>query len=348
MGLRTYTVPFGAPYSGVNRETYYNSSNSSPKVNGRLKLVSNVHTFAHGRVSSWHPLGPLAYGHAAVQTNYLPISTSQYNAVYARWVGKLRRGDASMGVTIASWRQSRSMIVDRLRKIGDFLDHRRRQVARKPWLNRRRQVANDFLEGEFGWLPLVSDIHAALTSVCGDAIPPQWCRASARFSDSWTETTYQSGSVSNRRVFTGNSRCTIGAKVEIGNPNLWLANRLGIINPAVVAWDLVPWSFVVNMFVNVNQVLESLTDLVGLEITNESVTRSSTVLVEDVGFVMSTFSSGGYTYNKGDSWSSSTVIKSRTRHLGVPRPSLSLRVPGVNWELAAIASALVVQKAGRV
>lgn len=348
VGLRTYDVPLPAPYSGSMFERYYNLSNNSPKVGGKLIKQANAHTFAHGRVASWHPVGPLVVPYSATLTNWMPISTSQYNATYARWLGKVRGGSASMGVTLASWGQSRSMIIDRFSKLTRFVRHRERVVRQKPWLNRRRQLASDFLEGEFGWLPLVSDIHAALTTVCANAIPPQWVRASARFSDSWVDEVYYSGKIANRRVFTGNSRCTIGCKAEIDNPNLWLANRLGVINPVTVAWDLVPWSFVVNMFLNVNQVVGAITDTVGLTLTQSNVTRSSNVLVEDAAFVQSDFTSGGIEYRKGMVSTSSVVIKSRNRTLGIPMPSLSLRVPGVDWELAAIASALFYQRVSRL
>lgn len=335
------------PLPGFPGQLYFQqawSSTNSPKVNGKLQLRANAHTAHVAEVTYFRPLGKLTCPGANVSSTF-PFTQSQYNEVYAQWVGKLRRGDASMGVTLGSWAQSRSMIVDRTRKLKDFFSLVQRNVRRKPYLYRKRDLASDFLEGEFGWLPLVSDIHAALTTVCANAVPPQWVRASRTYTHSKTSETRHSGMVTNRIVESGSARLTLAAGAEIANPNLWLANRLGLINPATVAWDLVPWSFVVNMFVNVNQVVESVTDTVGLTISNGNVTRSSRILREEVSWVPNDYTEGGRKYARGESYAINVNTVSRTRSTGgIPTPSLALKVPGVNWELAAIGSALLAQR----
>jgi hypothetical protein len=335
------------PLPGYPGQLYFQqvwASNSSPKVNGKLKLVANGHTGFTAEVTRFQPLRKLTCAGANVSSTF-PWTPSQYNEVYAQWVGKLRRGDASMGVTLGSWAQSRSMIVDRAKKLHNFFSLVQKNTRRKRYLYRRKDLASDFLEGEFGWLPLVSDIHAALTTVCAGAIPPQWVRASRSYNHSKVTTTTGFGTITNRVVESGSARLTIAAGAEISNPNLWLANRLGVINPAIVAWDLVPWSFVVNMFVNMNQVIESITDTVGLTISNGSVTRSSRILREEYSFVPIDFTDSGVNYYRGETYGINVNTASRVRTVGgIPTPSLSLKLPRVNWELAGIASALLTQK----
>lgn len=65
---------------------------------------------------------------------------------------------------------------------------------------------------------------------------------------------------------------TILARVEVADPNARLASQLGFVNPAVVAWELVPFSFVVDWFVNVGDVLSSYTDFLGFKFLESSVT----------------------------------------------------------------------------
>jgi hypothetical protein len=266
-----------------------------------------------------------------------PFTQSDFDSVYAKFKGKLHKGDASIGVTVASWGQSRSMIIDRLTKIRRIF----KSAATKRILRRSKKptsltLANDFLEGEFGWVPLLADIHALTSSVCNDAIPRTWTSASSKFPYSKFEVI--SGSPKITQSFSGWGRCTYAAGVDISNPNLWLANRLGLINPLVVAWDLVPWSFVVNMFVNVNQVLSSLTDTVGLTLTNESRTTSSSVFLEQSAYTYVSPNEAYYNFCNMN-------CKARNRVAGVlPRPSLRLKLPGVNFELLAIASALTRQQ----
>jgi hypothetical protein len=55
-------------------------------------------------------------------------------------------------------------------------------------------------------------------------------------------------------------------QADITNPNLYKANALGLINPASVVWELVPYSFVVDWFVPVGGFLSSFTWDVGLKI----------------------------------------------------------------------------------
>ncbi len=197
------------------------------------------------------------------------------------------------------------------------------------------------MEGEFGWLPLLGDIHAIASTICGDnAIPRQWVKSSSRFTR--METVVTDGNPKITSTFSGTGRLTISAGVDISNPNLWLLNRMGLINPATVAWDLVPWSFVVNMFVNVNQVLSSFSDTVGLSLNNCSTTRSYRVLMEQVTYTKLSPQEAYYNH-------SNVLGKGRSRVAGdLPRPSLQFKLPNVNFELMAIASALLRQQVGRL
>lgn len=343
MTIVTYNRPWSVSSSGGTYEGYYNQSEVSPRVNGKLRLRSNAHEYSLARVTAFGQSHGVNDCGGAENAASFPWTTAQSNEVYAKFVGKLRAGDADLGVTLASWQQSANMIVDRLEKLKDFFSLRRvsrRRRRRRPQREdrfSRRQLASDVLEGEFGWLPLVADIHACLTTVCGEqAIPSNWVHATSRFSmEKYTD------AVGNPRRITrdsGRGRITYAAKVSVTNPNLWLLNRLGLINPLVVAWDLVPWSFVVNMFVNVNQLLGSLTDTVGLTLTDVSQTKSYSTLREQ-----QTQWHSGVAQNR-TSWSN-VLKRHRVRTAGsIPKPSLQAKVPNLDWNLAVIASALVVQK----
>jgi hypothetical protein len=138
----------------------------------------------------------------------------------------------------------------------------------------------------------------------------------------------------------GQARTSYSTKVTIDNPNLWLLNRMGLINPLTVAWDLVPWSFVVNMFVNVNSLLNSVTDTVGLNVTDMSITRTCK-LIHD--YSLADKPSGT------DRRRSSINVYQKRRVLGVPlKPTVEVKIPELNWELALIASSLVIQKFKRI
>lgn len=52
------------------------------------------------------------------------------------------------------------------------------------------------------------------------------------------------------------------------NPNESLMQSLGLVNPLSVAWDLVPWSFVIDWFTGIGTFLGGLTDMYGLLVVN--------------------------------------------------------------------------------
>jgi len=76
------------------------------------------------------------------------------------------------------------------------------------------------------------------------------------------------------------SRVAMGAEVEVTNPNLRLAQQLGVLNPAVVALDVIPWSFVFGWAVNLQDYLSSFTDFAGLTLHKAYISKKVTCQIE--------------------------------------------------------------------
>lgn len=335
------------PIESMDRVSY------SSKVGKRVDLrKQNPHTF-YLRKLVGATYGPLYRGtpspegvafmhNACVEADWIGFE----QIALAKFIGKLRKGSASMGVTLASWRQSRDMIVDRLTKVRNVLSKAEKKLSKDR--KRRKELsmqgyrearASDVLEVEFGWRPLFEDLKACLTTVCQDGIPPSWVTGVHKFvhTRSWSQGTFY------RMSARESGRVTVAANVEVSNPNLWLLNRMGLINPLTVIWDLVPWSFVVNMFLNVNAMINAVTQYVGLTIKNKSVTRSSSTIatrrlqLNDPQAALGEYLDEEYYY------------RFRTRTVGsLPTQRWSVKVPQFNWELALIAGSLLVQQASRI
>lgn len=256
-------------------------------------------------------------------------------------LAKIRKRGVLTRDIISSWDEhgNVSRLVDRK------IDLKRRKQLNPGWSLRPgayvKKAADLDLEVTFGWQPLVQDVHTALTTVMKDGIPDSWIqsRGKAFFEVSErTDTSYENQTLWAQGVY----KTTYCANVVVSNPNLWLLNRMGLINPAVVAWDLVPWSFVVGMFVNVNQMLMSMTNEVGLTLTNQSVTRTSKRIVTQSsspgsrGFARTSASSTWLIFHKDRS--SQTAL----------RPKLEFHVPELNLELLVTTTALVVQRMSKL
>lgn len=347
----------------TGRATLYVFRNwdQSPRVNGRLELrpqyydmyrtSSVISRSSNANAGYGLPYAKDATAIGQVQAGwYLPNRDSSWfdssnwsrmhTICYGKFMGKMKSDRASLGVSFASWRQSAEMIRGRSQKIGDFFF--KKPPPKVPWTTRSRRDfaqarASDILEGEFGWVPLVQDIHDAM-AVMASGVPPSWVRATHREQIRRRARSGSAASYFEDRICEGVAWVTYSSQVRVTNPNLWLLNQLGLINPAVVAWDLVPWSFVVNMFTNIPQILGSFTDLMGVELVNPSATMGRNVKI------VHRFTAGTSPNYRG--WDENeSQVQNKFRDLGLfPRPKLILRAPPLSLETAVIAASLMVQR----
>lgn len=350
---------------GLGRRTEFltcDSRNSLRDPDGDLILRANPLDFRYGRRSRAYDSGSVLCVDTLGSGFGMPNTDSDAsiaNKAYASFVKKLHNGDASLGVTLGSWRQSASMITNRAQAIRQFLgripdtpETRRRWnahtrskdfnsvSARAAHLGEAsKSIANKHLEWIFGWVPLYEDLFAAANVITGP-VAPVFVKGTGRvFTEDTGSQPLYPGTMTYGRHFM--KRCRYSARVQINNPNLWLLNRLGLINPAMVLWDRIPWSFVVGMFVNMNAVVKSFTDFVGLDVSDLS----------------TTWSVNGYTdYTRVDPnekgsialWQAQYRFKRRTVGGTIPRPTFEFRVPELSWGTAAMATSLAVQQATRL
>lgn len=319
----------------------------SPKsARGKLLLQQNAHLRAYETITglTWttgyafytlpKQCGTATYyGVPNVLAGGDPRMVPYRNEAYARMRGKIYKGNASLGVTVAQWRQSHDIILDRYKQLTLRADRWAKSLSSQ---SRSKQLAGFHLEVIFGWVPLVSDIHAAASTVIQNAVPRHHISAKADFSGTaktveagdygvvWTDTTFK-------------GRVVYSATVEISNPNLWLAERAGSLNFAAVAWDSVPWSFVVNMFVNTGQLVGSITDYAGLTFMGFTGTEACD-LFSDV-------SVSGYPPD-GGTGKSFHIRRDKRRYDASlpPKPNLQFKIPNADWDTVAMAASLFVQK----
>lgn len=219
-------------------------------------------------------------------------------------------------------------VVDAAKHLGITRRVLTRHGITKRW-SRRKDASALWLEFHFGWEPLVQDIHQAV-DLLAKPLPSQRVTASASRTETWHQAPKNwDWAVSGERKHV----CRMGVEVSVPNPNLYYANQLGLLNPAAIAWELVPFSFVVDWFTSVGQVLNSLTDFVGLELKNAFTTIYYT------GSQSGIYRQPGYRDHVFDSFG---VRCHRT--LGVSRPVLAVnRIRGLSLTRGVTAISLVVQ-----
>lgn len=347
MATKSYIRRAPAPRTGhlVNVDSGSQTSVSSPRINGKLTLVPNPWTQSkdqvygmmqggNGKDLSYYPNPSSGVG--AGQPDVSRARNAALLRARNRFRGKLYKGSAALGVTIGSYKQSREMIVARSTQIADSAALLASRASSDNSLRRRQSLSGSYLETVFGWQPLLSDIHASCMTVIQQADYLDFVRG--RSQESFSGIHYFNPRSPDN--YHGLVSVVISSQVRIANPNAWLLERAGLANPAAVAWDLVPWSFVVNMFVSTGALVNSITDFMGLEFKNESTTYRT----RGVGDKFIT--NGLDPKNQNFAFASNQYSFQRASRIvgSIPRPPLMLKLPKANWELAAIAASLMVQK----
>lgn len=130
-----------------------------------------------------------------------------------------------------------------------------------------KEASGLWLEYWFGWSPMCQDIFDSFVTI-GTPNPHGWYNcvgaSTVRLAD---KVRYVGSFGAARRHTVSGAKATFaqGAQFRVINDNAFLANRLGLINPAAIAWELVPFSFVVDWFAKVGNAIEGITDLYGTE-----------------------------------------------------------------------------------
>lgn len=116
-------------------------------------------------------------------------------------------------------------------------------------------ISGAWLEGRYGWRPLIGEIESAVEAL--QIAKRKIYTGRAGFDTSWSTTrnvlivkpVYEAD-MTVREDFTVGSRAMYAALIE--------ADLRGFINPAVTAWELVPFSFVVDWIYNIGKTIAAI------------------------------------------------------------------------------------------
>lgn len=140
-----------------------------------------------------------------------------------------------------------------------------------------KAIGNAWLELQYGWKPLLSDVYGSMETLAKANNPrgnPNtiYAKATGRASRSEAKTNRierkpNSGwTGTDITVQEGNFDVIVktGVTYSVSSPVLASLKKVGITNPALLAWELLPYSFVVDWFLPIGNYLESLDATNGL------------------------------------------------------------------------------------
>lgn len=180
---------------------------------------------------------------------------------------KLADGKASIGADLGEARQTADMLADGLAELCTLYRNARKgkvfqNLLRRAPTSRRAalDLANFRLELVYGWIPLMLDLQGTYDLLGEKLRPAMIIKATRNVSDESSTPANTSWDVSGnvRRIHT----CQLHAQLDCVAARL--ASQAGLINPLEIAWELEPFSFVVDWGLPIGNVLGALSAVSGL------------------------------------------------------------------------------------
>lgn len=221
--------------------------------------------------------GSNQYGNIAYLQPSPAVRTQIANNMDMRLRSKIKGQKVNLGNFLAERNQTLSLFGDtakrlanavnalRAKRFADAFRHLRCPPSKR--VNPSKSLANNWLELQYGWLPLLDDCYGASEELA-DAWNDQkkktnYVRAAVKFR--WAESDVtsagnQPGSVANRNAIMDFTRwCYYTVDYESSA----FLGRVGLTNPLDIAWEATPWSFVVDWFLPVGRFLNTLDATLG-------------------------------------------------------------------------------------
>lgn len=270
---------------------------------------------------------------------------SVYNEVVRKLYDQLRDSDLNLSTDIAEWKQLDRMLEGAFRTAAPRLYRWARKAKNhaKPGMTLdegRMAIGNAWLAYTYGWRPLLSSIWGLLNferSICSK----RKLKARAKRVVVWSRSVPGVGTTPPYHYTVRHSRrCEIGMTYRVSSPNLFDVTRITSVNPIAIAWELMPYSFVVDWFVDVGGYMRDMEQsfFLGLDFSSGYTTYTDKVIVF-----------GRYS----GSWGAGTAINAPFRTvktrlhreplLGPPKPRLPRFEPHLGWRRLTSAAALLQQ-----
>jgi hypothetical protein len=200
-----------------------------------------------------------------------------------------------------------------------------------------KSTSNSWLELQYGWLPLLKDTHEAAQMLAHATHAPFQTTFRVSKTREKKETRTGGGSTPLDRRYYWSMRTTQRVRLSVivrEKPSAFYA--LGLQNPELVAWELLPFSFVVDWFIPIGQYLEAraaTSAIAGTYIT------SSRISGEFTGVTGALLVKGAYARRGSFTRTVSTTPPS------VPLPTFKGLGQIASWQHCANAIALLVSPA---
>lgn len=193
-------------------------------------------------------------------------------------LNRLSDQKANLPVTLLEAHKTSSLILDSANRIYKAMSYVRRgrfrDASRVLDLPIGR-VHKNWLQYKYGWMPLLMEVKGAAEFLAQRMIerPTRLTSSATRTSQGKLDFTLNNNygwDGANRTTIVGHyvafRQVSVKLRAVVDSPHLAATQQLGLTNPLLVAWEVVPYSFVFDWFLQVGNYLQACTALHGLSI----------------------------------------------------------------------------------
>jgi hypothetical protein len=176
---------------------------------------------------------------------------------------KINDSDFNPAVFLGTMNQTLDLIADRTKKIAKSIAYIRKGnlpkaleavTGHRRTSTKGKTSAQIMLEIQYGWRPLVSDVHEGATWLAAKLQKPMVHRVARRL-QRVLPLTLDNGTATGRLFSSGELKVS---KQVIGYLQEGKADTsLNLYSPAAVAWEILPWSFVIDWFIPIGEYLDA-------------------------------------------------------------------------------------------
>jgi hypothetical protein len=263
----------------MNDYSLFKENVNFPRGNKHLVLTY----LPNGHYSEYYGVAQNGFG----DCTYKEPTGAERDAAYARQrtkvLEKIKGQQVHLGNFIAEREQALKMFGDTAGKLAKAYRQVRRKEFKKAFetlgckpsnrLSGRQSAANNWLQLQYGWLPLLDDVYgmaqeveSAWDKLKDVSLPVNTAVAKTRLhdSDKQTDTSAVQANASDKfaiREYIYDMRVLVHYTVDYQASQF--LGRVGLTNPLSIAWEVMPYSFVVDWFLPVGRFLNTLDATLG-------------------------------------------------------------------------------------
>lgn len=261
----------------IDTPTLYLSRSGS---SGRDRKTPRPYVFKQAWIAKANPGVTLQTSSSVLYRLSSPQGAVLENRLYEKLRSKSYE-DLQLAVDLLQGRQTVELVATLLnsvrrplRTIAETLRRhaRRSRGTRNPFEIPLNMFSDVWLPFQYGVKPTIASIYDTIGAYNNRKMVRKKVKAST-FESLQDIYRYSLGGVAHQTDTRWKHLVSGGFTIQVVNPNVFMLERLGFLNLASIAWELVPFSFVLDRFIPIGTWARQLSDYSGCELTDGWVTH---------------------------------------------------------------------------